>query len=378
MNIYLAKQGLYKKLDVLRPRLLSNTAMTRFHSDEYIDFLKYVTPDNMSDHKEKLQRFGLGEANPIFDGLFEYVQLYTSGSIAGAQRLNNKMCNTAINWSGGMHNAKPSEASGFGYVNDCVLSILELLKNHDRVLYVDLDIYHGDAVEAAFYNNKRVMTVDFHKDGNIFPGTGDVDDIGVGEGKGYAVNVPLKEGIDDKTYLSMFKTIVGKAMALFQPNAIVVCSGANSLSKERLGCFNLSTKGHGECIRVLRDANLPTLLLGGGGTNLCNTARCWTYETAVAVGEDIKDDMPFSEVYDYFAPTFKLHDSVSNMENLNAKSYLDEINSKIFDNLQSYVATAVPIEKMQVEESLPAPDKVAKSDTVPSSGAKAAASAAKS
>jgi len=117
-------QGLYKKMDVLRPRLLSNTTMTRFHSDEYIDFLKCVTPDNMSDHKEKLQRFGLGEANPIFDGLFEYCQLYTSGSIAGAQRLNSKMCNTAINWSGGMHNAKASEASGFGYVNDCVLSIL--------------------------------------------------------------------------------------------------------------------------------------------------------------------------------------------------------------------------------------------------------------
>ena len=133
-HFHVSMQGLYKKLDVLRPRLLSNTTMTRFHSDEYIDFLRCVTPDNMSDHKEKLQRFGLGEANPIFDGLFEYVQLYTSGSIAGAQRLNNKMCNLAINWSGGMHNAKASEASGFGYVNDCVLSILELLKNHDRVL----------------------------------------------------------------------------------------------------------------------------------------------------------------------------------------------------------------------------------------------------
>ena len=149
------------------------------------------------------------------------------------------------------HNRKPSE----------------LLKNHDRVLYIDIDIYHGDAVEDAFYSNKRVMTVDFHKDSNIFPGTGDVDDIGVGEGKGYAVNVPLKEGIDDKSYLSIFKAVVGKAMASFEPNAVVVCSGANSLSKERLGCFNLSTKGHGECIKILRDANLPTLLLGGGGTN---------------------------------------------------------------------------------------------------------------
>lgn len=71
------------------------------------------------------------------------------------------------------------QASGFCYVNDIVLAILELLKYHQRVLYVDIDIHHGDGVEEAFLTTNRVMTVSFHKYGdNFFPGTGDLESIG--------------------------------------------------------------------------------------------------------------------------------------------------------------------------------------------------------
>jgi hypothetical protein len=58
-----------------------------------------------------------------------------------------------------MHHAKKAEASGFCYINDIVLAILELLKTYRRVLYVDIDIHHGDGVEEAFYLTNRVMTV---------------------------------------------------------------------------------------------------------------------------------------------------------------------------------------------------------------------------
>lgn len=79
-----------------------------------------------------------------------------------------------INWGGGLHHAKKSEASGFCYVNDIVLGILELLKYHQRVLYIDIDVHHGDGVEEAFYTTDRVMTVSFHKYGEYFPGTGEL------------------------------------------------------------------------------------------------------------------------------------------------------------------------------------------------------------
>ena len=94
--------------------------------------------------------------------------------LAGAVKLNKQQADIAVNWAGGLHHAKKSEASGFCYTNDIVLAILELLKYHQRVLYVDIDIHHGDGVEEAFYTTDRVMTVSFHKYGEYFPGTGDL------------------------------------------------------------------------------------------------------------------------------------------------------------------------------------------------------------
>lgn len=112
----------------------------------------------------------------MFDGLFEFCQLSTSGSMGGAARLNSGTSDIVINWGGGLHHAKKSEGSGFCYVNDCVLAILELLKCHQRVLYIDIDIHHGDGVEEAFFTTDRVMTCSFHKFGEYFPGTGDWKD----------------------------------------------------------------------------------------------------------------------------------------------------------------------------------------------------------
>lgn len=147
-----------------------------------------------------------------------------------------------------------------------------------RVLYVDIDIHHGDGVEEAFYTTDRVMTVSFHKFGDYFPGTGDVRDIGYGKGKYYSLNVPLDDGIDDESYHSLFKPLMGKVMEVFRPGAVVLQCGADSLSGDRLGCFNLSIKGHAECVKYMRSFNVPLLLLGGGGYTIRNVARCWCYE----------------------------------------------------------------------------------------------------
>ena len=160
--------GLYRHLSVFRPTLVPEQELTRFHSDDYVHFLRQITPDNMHDHLRQLQRFNVGDDCPVFDGLFEFCQLYTSGSIGGAIRLNKNESDIVINWGGGLHHAKKSEASGFCYINDCVLAILELLKVHPRVLYIDIDIHHGDGVEEAFYTTNRVMTVRFHTFGEYF------------------------------------------------------------------------------------------------------------------------------------------------------------------------------------------------------------------
>jgi histone deacetylase 1/2 len=347
--------GLYRTMEVFRPRLVSPAALTRFHSDDYVNFLKVITPDNMQDYVRQLQRFNVGEDCPVFDGLFEFCQLYTSGSIGGAARLNDDPQNVdvVINWAGGLHHAKKAEASGFCYINDCVLAILELLKKHERVLYIDIDIHHGDGVEEAFYCTNRVMTVSFHKFGEYFPGTGDVLDIGHMEGKNYAINFPLNDGMDDASYQSIFRPVIGKVMQVFSPGAVVLQCGADSLSGDRLGCFNLSVKGHADCVDYVRSFNIPMLVLGGGGYTLRNVPRCWTYETCVLTGHEVQDELPFNDYFEYFGPDYRLHLPVSNMENLNSKEYLEKTRNQLLEVLRGVEPVpGTQIQTGQVESQL--------------------------
>ncbi|KAF7477213.1 Hypothetical predicted protein [Marmota monax] len=140
----LLNYGLYRKMEIYRPHKTNAEEMTKYHSDDNIKFLRSIRPDNMSEYSKQMQRFNVGEDCPVFDGLFQFCQLSTGGSVASA-----------------------------------------------RVLYIDIDIHHGDGVEEAFYTTDRVMTVSFHKYGEYFPGTGDLRDIGASKGKYYAVNYPL-------------------------------------------------------------------------------------------------------------------------------------------------------------------------------------------
>jgi histone deacetylase 1/2 len=141
---------------------------------------------------------------PTFSFQFRVTPITIEGA---AQRIATGAADIAINWSGGLHHAKKREASGFCYINDIVLGILELLRTYPRILYVDIDCHHGDGVEEAFYTTNRVMTCSFHKFGEYFPGTGTQEDRGKRKGEGYAVNVPFKDGITDENFKSVFEPV---------------------------------------------------------------------------------------------------------------------------------------------------------------------------
>jgi histone deacetylase 1/2 len=326
--------GLYEKLNVYRPRLATFEDMTRFHTDDYMNFLKLVTPQTRNDFTRQLMRFNVGDDCPLFDGLYRYCQLYTGGSLGAAVQLNEGTSDISINWSGGLHHAKKTEASGFCYVNDCVLAILELLKEHDRVLYIDIDIHHGDGVEEAFYTTDRVMTCSFHKYGEFFPGTGDVRDVGIGDGKNYSVNVPLNDGINDDAYHSVFQPVIRAVMEFFDPQAVVLQCGADSLAGDRLGCFNLSIDGHARAVEFVKSFNRHLLVMGGGGYTIRNVARCWTYETAVLLDTPVSNTLPPNDFLGYYAPDFKLHILPSNMSNQNDVNYLKRIEERVVENLR--------------------------------------------
>ncbi|KAN0069656.1 hypothetical protein V8E54_011962 [Elaphomyces granulatus] len=326
--------GLYKKMEIYRAKPASRYEMTQFHTDEYIEFLSKVTPDNMDQFSKEQGKYNVGDDCPVFDGLFEFCGISAGGSMEGAARLNRNKCDIAINWSGGLHHAKKSEASGFCYVNDIVLGILELLRFKQRVLYIDIDVHHGDGVEEAFYTTDRVMTVSFHKYGEYFPGTGELRDIGVGQGKYYAVNFPLRDGIDDISYRSIFEPVIKNVMEWYRPEAVVLQCGGDSLSGDRLGCFNLSMRGHANCVNFVKGFNLPTLIVGGGGYTMRNVARTWAFETGIIVGEQLGSELPYNDYYEYFSPDYELDVRPSNMDNANTKEYLDKIRNQVIENLK--------------------------------------------
>lgn len=333
-NSLLVNYGLYKHMNVFRPPRAGREDLTKFHSDDYINFLHRISPSNMHEFPTQLQKFNVGEDCPVFDGVYEFCQLSAGGSIASAVKLNHGSADIAINWAGGLHHAKKQEASGFCYVNDIVLSILELLKYHNRVLYIDIDVHHGDGVEEAFYHTDRVMTVSFHKYGEYFPGTGDLKDIGYSRGKYYSINFPLRDGIDDESYASVFEPVLSHVMQWYRPGAIVLQCGADSLAGDRLGCFNLSSKGHARCVEFIKSFQLPLMLLGGGGYTIRNVARAWAAETAIAAGVSIPDELPFNDYFEYFSPDYNLVVPASNMLNMNTREYLERCKMTILENLR--------------------------------------------
>ena len=330
---------LHRRMEVYRPRRSYPVEMTQYHAEDYVEFLSRITPDTASEHMQSMQRFNLGEDCPIFDGLFDFCKLYTGGSIDGAVRLNHGMSDIAINWSGGLHHAKKAEASGFCYINDLVLAILELLKHHARVVYIDIDIHHGDGVEEAFYMTDRVMCVSFHKYGDLFfPGTGGLNDIGKNAGKYYSVNVPLRDGIHDDGFQDIFQTVMQKVMDVYRPGAIVLQCGADSLAADRLGCFNLSLDGHADCVKFMKKFGVPLLVTGGGGYTKSNVSRCWTNETAVLLDRKLAKDIPEHDFYyEYYADQdYKLKVEPTNyIENLNNKTYMHEVKKEVLENLRA-------------------------------------------
>jgi acetoin utilization deacetylase AcuC-like enzyme len=183
-----------------------------------------------------------------------------------------------VNWGGGRHHAHSSKAGGFCYVNDIVLAIKRLLQSDSvddfgiptpsRVLYIDIDIHHCDGVQQAFYSTDRVMTSSFHRNSpGFFPTTsgfvrekGEVDTVGFG----YNLNVPLPSGIDDITFLMMYRKMLFGLVKSFDPDFIVLCVGADGLEGDALlngqiynsdhsstgEGWSLSPEGLAECVRI--------------------------------------------------------------------------------------------------------------------------------
>jgi acetoin utilization protein AcuC len=187
----------------------------------------------------------------------------------------------------------PDRASGFCYVNDAVLAVLHLRDRGLRVAYVDIDAHHGDGVQFAFYDDPRVLTISIHERGErLFPGTGFVEETGIGEGVGYAVNVPLEVYSDDPVYGSAFEAVVPPILRAFRPDVVVAQLGIDSHRTDPLTHLALDVQGFARAARRIVELAPRLVALGGGGYDLPNVARAWTVAWAAMNSVELADSLP--------------------------------------------------------------------------------------
>ena len=226
--------------------------LKNFHTAKYLEALQQtaigiITPE--------ARRMGLGTPDcPVFKDMFDYASWACGATLTGAELILSGETDIAFNPSGGYHHARAQMASGYCYLNDLVLACMRFVNDGKRILYLDIDVHHGDGVQEAFYASNQVMVISLHESGKtLWPGTGFENEIGDGAGKGFTVNVPLPIGICDAAYLEVFTEIVIPLIKAYDPDIFVLQTGMDALAGDPLAHLELTNNTHAEIIdRLLR------------------------------------------------------------------------------------------------------------------------------
>jgi len=265
---------------------LLTTRGWKLTQNELTDAMQRSSGGPTDHHMVELRKAGANECdNPMGPGVYDYSRAIVAASVSGAFAIIDGY-KIAINWSGGMHHACYEKMSGFCYLNDISEAIKVLLTKFQSVLYIDIDVHHGDGVEEDWKLDSRVITCSCHYfDGLYFPSTG-WEPITVDDDTGNVrINLPMSGQFSDEKFMYLMDSIVRLIVNQLQPDVIVLQSGADSLAGDPLGVFNLSGVGHSSVITICKSLNLPMLVVGGGGYNLVNVPRAWALETAIATEE---------------------------------------------------------------------------------------------
>jgi acetoin utilization protein AcuC len=240
--------------------------------------------------------FGLGTPdNPVFPGMHEASALVAGATLAAARAVWSGAAQHGVSIAGGLHHAMAASASGFCVYNDPAIAIARLLEQGaQRIAYVDIDVHHGDGVQAAFWDDPRVLTISLHESPvTLFPGTGRPTETGGPSGPGSAVNVALPAGTGDAGWLRAFHAIVPPLLRDFGPELLVSQHGCDTHRLDPLADLRLSIDGqraaHAAIHRLAHEtADGRWLLTGGGGYELVAVVpRTWTHLIAEAAGRPL-------------------------------------------------------------------------------------------
>lgn len=291
---------------VIAPRMASEPELAAFHSPEYIHAVRAMSDaayENRIPDGIRPEQFGFRRGdNPIFAGMFQAGAVRAGGGLQAVELLLRGEADAVFHPAGGGHHGQPARTSGFCIFNDVVIAIKKFLEPDLRVAYVDVDAHHGDGVQDAFYDDSRVLTISLHETGEtLFPGTGDVDEIGVGQGRGYSINMPFLRESGDEIYLRAFCEIVPRALENFAPDVLVTEIGADAHFLDPLAHLNLTTHAFQEITRTLCALSPGKwLCVGGGGYRDSVAPRVWALVWSEMNGTPFADELPatYRALYD--------------------------------------------------------------------------------
>jgi len=240
--------------------------------------------------------FGIGtEDDPVFPGMHEASALVTGATLAAARAVWTGEADHGASIAGGLHHAMRGNASGFCVYNDPAIAIAWLLEaGAERIAYVDVDVHHGDGVQAAFYDDPRVLTISLHESpATLFPGTGRPSETGGAGAPGSAANVALPAGTGDAGWLRAFHAVVPPLLRAFRPTVLVSQHGCDTHWLDPLANLQLSIDAQRAAHAAIHElahqvAGGRWLLTGGGGYELLQVVpRTWTHLLAEAAGHPV-------------------------------------------------------------------------------------------
>jgi acetoin utilization protein AcuC len=249
------------------------------HEDYYV---RRVEALSVGEAVPDCEDYGLGTPdNPVFAGMDEAARWLVGGALHGAQLIAQRGEKRVLQLGGGLHHARRNFASGFCIYNDLALAINWLTQRGLWVAYLDIDVHHGDGVQQILYEDKRVMTISLHESGRfLFPGTGEIHELGSGLGRGLKLNLPLEPFTAGDSYREVFEQVVPPALRHFRPGVLVVQCGADAHFDDPLADLLLTTGDYATIFRrILQCADELTagrvLFTLGGGYSLRATPRIW-------------------------------------------------------------------------------------------------------
>lgn len=261
------------------PRAATRDEILGVHEERYVRAVEAMSAGELvAGHEE----FGLGTPdNPAFPGMDEAARWQVGGTLLGARLVGEEGEKRVLQLGGGLHHARPGAASGFCVYNDLAIAARYLRSNGLRVAYLDIDVHHGDGVQEILYSDRRVMTISLHESGAyLFPGTGEIFEIGEGAARGLKLNVPLEPFTEGDSYLEVLEAVVPVALSRYCPDVLLVQAGADAHFDDPLADLMLTTRDYE---RIFRDilawadehASGRVLFTLGGGYSLKATPRVW-------------------------------------------------------------------------------------------------------